>query len=117
MSTSTIREIAVLKEDETLLKIMADAIRNTVGEDMTPTQIEEIAEHMANFFSYSNRIIDTVLEEEDRDMFYTLADYDLLKIEGEWVTLYNGNSKLIHYWVLDKEKIRSLAECKTEPVG
>ena len=49
-----------------------------------------LAEHILNFFGYSDRIIDNVLHPEDRDTFYMLEDAGLMETEREETTLYDG---------------------------
>ena len=59
----------------------------------------DLAQHVLNFFGYSNRIIDNVLEPEDRDTFYMLEDAGILTTEREEITLYDGREWRIHYWL------------------
>ena len=54
-----------------------------------------LAEHILNFFGYSDRIIDNVLHPEDRDTFYMLEDAGLMETEREETTLYDGRSILM----------------------
>ena len=62
--------------------------------------ILKYAEHILNFFGYSDRIIDNVLHPEDRDTFYMLEDAGLMETEREETTLYDGREWRIHYWLL-----------------
>src|SRR2546428_7239418 len=67
------------------------AIKNSI--DRTGMKEEEaraMAQHVLNFFGYSERIIDNVLEPEDRDAFYMLEDSGILTTEREAPTLYDG---------------------------
>ena len=78
-----------------------------------------MAQHVMNFFGYSERIIDNILEPEDRDAFYMLEDSGLLTTEREETTLYDGREWRIHYWLFKKEKILELvkaAKGKHDPV-
>jgi hypothetical protein len=68
----------------------------------------DLAQHVLNFFGYSNRIIDNVLEPEDRDTFYMLEDAGILTTEREEITLYDGREWRIHYWLFKNEKIQDL---------
>ena len=84
---------------------------NNRGVDRRGMQMEEaydLALHVLNFFGYSDRIIDTVLEPEDRDAFYMLEDAAILTTEREETTLYDGREWRIHYWLFRREKIREL---------
>ncbi|MFQ5986631.1 MAG: DUF6015 family protein, partial [Thermoplasmata archaeon] len=67
------------------------------------------AQHILNFFGYAERIIDNVLEPDDRDAFYMLEDSGILTTEREETTLYDGREWRIHYWLFRKERIFELA--------
>ena len=56
------------------------AIKNSIDDShaMVEEQAYELAHHVLNFFGYSDRIIDNVLEPEDRDAFYMLEDGGIL---------------------------------------
>ena len=70
----------------------------------------DLAQHVLNFFGYSNRIIDNVLEPEDRDTFYMLEDAGILTTEREEITLYDGREWRIHYWLFRRDKIGGIIE-------
>src|SRR3989442_580503 len=89
------------------------AIKNSI--DRTGMKEEEaraMAQHVLNFFGYSERIIDNVLEPEDRDAFYMLEDSGILTTEREETTLYDGREWRIHYWMFRKERIAQLVEAR-----
>ena len=75
---------------------------------MPEEQAKEMAQHILNFFGYSERMIDNVLEPEDRDAFYMLEDTGILTTEREETTLYDGREWRIHYWLFRKERILEL---------
>lgn len=79
---------------------------------------KEVAESMArfalNFFGYGGRILDNMLEPEDRDVFYMLEDLDLLTTEREEAILYDGREWRIHYWLLKEDVIRELTEPRAD---
>ena len=76
---------------------------------------DDLALHILNFFGYSDRIIDNVLEPEDRDAFYMLEDASILTTEREETTLYDGREWRIHYWLFRREKIADLIRnCKVD---
>ena len=86
------------------------ALENSIDSDMKLEHEEafDLAQHVLNFFGYSNRIIDNVLEPEDRDAFYMLEDSGVLTTEREEITLYDGREWRIHYWLFKNEKIQDL---------
>lgn len=90
---------------------LARAIRNSPNNrGMIEKEAQDLARHMLNFFGYSDRIIDNVLEPEDRDAFYMLEDAAILTTEREETTLYDGREWRIHYWLFRKDRIRNLME-------
>lgn len=85
---------------------LTTAIKNSIDEDgMETSAAQMMAEHVLNFFGFNDRIIDNILEQEDRDVFYMLEDAGLLTTEREETTLYDGREWRIHYWLFEKEKI------------
>jgi len=89
---------------------LAKAIRRSVGhEGMRPEDARSIAAHVLNFFGFNERIIDNVLEPDDRDTFYMLEDTGILETERDETTLYDGREWRIHYWMFRKERIFELA--------
>src|SRR5256886_14188634 len=89
------------------------AIKNSI--DRTGMKEEEaraMAQHVLNFFGYSGRIIDNVLEPEDRDAFYMLEDSGILTTERGETTLYDGREGRIHYWMFRKERIMGLVDAQ-----
>ncbi len=80
------------------------------GFDMSFEDAREMGLHILNFFGYSGRIIDNVLEPQDRDLFYMMEDRELLVTEREETTLYDGREWRIHYWIMCTDRILSLAK-------
>ena len=90
---------------------LTQAIKNSpnnkgIGEEAA----YNLAHHVLNFFGYSDRIIDNILEPEDRDAFYMLEDATILTTEREETTLYDGREWRIHYWLFRREKIQNLID-------
>ena len=80
------------------------------------TDASEMAYNILNFFGTNNdKIVDNILEPEDRDLFYSLEELNLVKTERELATLYDGREWRIHYWTLKKKEINNLAETPLEP--
>jgi len=95
------------------------AIRNSIRNDIRSMPEEEarhMAQHVMNFFGYSERIIDNILEPEDRDAFYMLEDSGLLTTEREETTLYDGREWRIHYWIFRKDRILQLAKARDKRI-
>ncbi|AAT43139.1 DUF6015 family protein [Picrophilus oshimae] len=76
---------------------------------MSKEEAESSAEHIINFFGYGTRVIDNMLEPEDRDAFYTMEDIGILETEREETTLFDGREWRIHYWILNVNRVIELA--------
>ncbi|MFT0898767.1 DUF6015 family protein [Candidatus Methanoprimaticola sp. MG2] len=87
------------------------AIKNSIDSSSRAMEEEEaydLAHRVLNFFGYADRIIDNILEPEDRDAFYMLEDAGILTTEREETTLYDGREWRIHYWLFRRERINEL---------
>jgi hypothetical protein len=115
MDSKQIRNINILTDTSNILTIdkLTKAIQNSVGtQGIDQTEARRMAEHMMNFFGYSDRIIDNILEPEDRDVFYMMEDSGILMTEREETTLYDGREWRINYWLFRKDKIHELTKSK-----
>lgn len=81
---------------------------------MSEEESLEAAEHLINFFGYNDRVIDNMLEPEDRDAFYTMEDIGVLQTEREETTLYDGREWRIHYWILNVGRVMELSKLKLD---
>ncbi len=94
---------------------LARAIQTGLSRPRRTLSYEEAvmtALHVMNFFGFGDRIIDNMLEPEDRDTFYMLEDLDILETEREETTLWDGREWRIHYWLINKERIFQLLHTK-----
>ncbi len=92
------------------LNRLTSAIMNSYKEhNMTQDDAQNMAYHVLNFFGFGDRIVDNILEPEDRDLFYMLEDFGLLVTEREETTLYDGREWRIHYWLLKRHTIHAAA--------
>jgi len=97
------------------LNRLTDAIINSYRDhNMSKLDAQNMAYHVLNFFGFGDRIVDNILEPEDRDLFYMLEDFGLLVTEREETTLYDGREWRIHYWLLKKNAIHHMA-CRDTP--
>lgn len=85
------------------LDIMSKAISNRIG--IQKEKSRRIAEFILDLFGYDNRIIDNVLQPEDRQLLYMLEAEGILSTGREEVKLYDGREWLTHYWQLRKRYI------------
>ena len=101
------------------IDILAKAIQNGLSRPRRTLSYDEAimtAHHVLNFFGFGDRIIDNMLEPEDRDTFYMLEDLNILETEREETTLWDGREWRIHYWLLNKEQIFQLLNGVVEEV-
>ena len=104
-------ELGILTVED-LTQAIKNGIDSRKGMDMD--EAYDLAHSVLNFFGYSDRIIDNVLEAQDRNAFYILEDADILTTEREETTLYDGREWRIHYWVFKRDKIDELM---SKPAG
>ena len=82
---------------------LSKAIANRVGIDID--QARRDAGFVMDIFGFDDRVIDNVLDPEDRQLFYILEEEGMLTTEREETTLYDGREWRTHYWVLKKNTI------------
>ena len=92
----------------TIMKIitlddMSRAIANRMG--INEDKAKRVAGFIMDLFGYNDRIIDNILEPEDRQLFYILEAEGMLTTGREETTLYDGRAWLTHYWQLKKNTI------------
>jgi len=87
---------------------LSQAIQDKIG--LIPDEADRDAEFVMDIFGFNDRIIDNVLEPEDRQLFYILEEEGLLTTEREETTLYDGREWRTHYWLFRKDKILGAAD-------
>ena len=85
------------------LNDLSKAISNRVGIDIDEAQRD--AGFVMDIFGFDDRVIDNVLDPEDRQLFYILEEEGMLTTEREESTLYDGREWRTHYWRLRKDII------------
>ncbi|MGA1847783.1 MAG: DUF6015 family protein [Thermoplasmatota archaeon] len=80
------------------------------GQGTDEEWVEQIAQFVMDFFGYEDRILDNRLTPKDRDVFYMLEGLGLLKTEMEEATIQKGKIWRIHYWILNRDKIKELVD-------
>jgi len=93
------------------LNNMSRAIANRMG--INKDEARRVAGFIMDLFGYDDRIIDNILEPEDRQLFYILEAEGMLTAEREETTLYDGRAWLTHYWQLKKNTILRYAKIDT----
>jgi hypothetical protein len=85
------------------LKLMTEAIKNKLGLDENKSR--KIARFIMDIFGYETRIIDNILNPEERQLFYMLEAEGFLITGREQTRLYDGREWMTHYWQLRKTTI------------
>jgi len=94
---------------------LSKAIANRVGIDIEEARRD--AGFVMDIFGFQDRIIDNVLDPEDRQLFYILEEEGMLTTEREETTLYDGREWRTHYWVIRKDIILKFAKDENKRVG
>lgn len=82
---------------------LSKAIANRVGINIEEARRD--AGFIMDIFGFDDRVIDNVLDPEDRQLFYILEEEGMLTTEREETTLYDGREWRTHYWRLKKDTI------------
>jgi len=82
---------------------LSKAIANRVG--IPIEEAKRDAGFVMDIFGFQDRVIDNVLDPEDRQLFYILEEEGMLTTEREETTLYDGREWRTHYWVIRKDII------------
>jgi len=84
--------------------LLTKAIENRI-DSYSRKKARRDAVFVLDIFGYEDRIIDNVLEPEERKLFYILEKEGMFEREREETILYNGRSWITHYWGLKKNTI------------
>ncbi len=87
---------------------LSKAIANRVGIGIDEARRD--AGFVMDIFGFQDRVIDNVLDPEDRQLFYILEEEGMLTTEREETTLYDGREWRTHYWVIKKDIILKYAK-------
>ena len=93
---------------------LSKAIANRVGIGLEEARRD--AGFVMDIFGYQDRVIDNVLDPEDRQLFYILEEEGMLTTEREETTLYDGREWRTHYWVIRKDIILKYAKDENKRV-
>ena len=87
---------------------LSKAIAHRVGIDIEEARRD--AGFVMDIFGFDDRVIDNVLNPEDRQLFYILEEEGMLTTEREESTLYDGREWRTHYWRIKKDTISRYAK-------
>ena len=93
------------------LKVLSKAIANKVGVNIDEARRD--ANIVLDIFGYDDRVIDNLLNHEERQLFYILEEEGMLATDHEITILYNGTEWRTHYWIFKKNNILQYAKNRT----
>ncbi len=94
------------------MNVLSSAIENKL--EINEYEAREYASIVMDLFGFDDRIIDNILEHEDRQLFYMLESEGILNTEREEVFLHDGRNWRIHYWLLKKKTILKYSNMNLE---
>ncbi len=94
---------------------LSRAIANRVGIGIDEARRD--AGFVMDIFGFQDRVIDNVLDPEDRQLFYILEEEGMLTTEREETTLYDGREWRTHYWVIKKDIILKFSRDENKRTG
>lgn len=75
---------------------------------MPITEAQPTARMVLGYFGADDSVLDNKLSSDDRDRFYQLEEEGLLSSEEEDATVSRGKTWRIHYWLMQKAKVREV---------
>ena len=98
--------------EELTTLVTLDRLTRAVGRRLAvePAEAKSLAYRILNYFGYSDTIIDNLVDQEDRKLFYQLHDAGLLRSTWETTLLLSGKAWRIFYWQLNLEEIRKVSD-------
>ena len=81
--------------------------------NLTHEEVEQYSRTVIDFFGFEDRIIDNMLTQEERQMFYRLHEKGIISSMREEITLPTGQPWRIHYWYLERKFILKLSHEET----
>jgi hypothetical protein len=91
---------------------LIDALMNRVG--LKKEVAIDVAQRVLNYFGFGDTIIDNMLNQDDRRLFYFLQDTGMMGTDWDETFLPNGRGWRIFYWRLNLPNIRKYAKIEEE---
>jgi len=91
---------------------LIDALMNRVG--LRKEVAIDVAQRVLNYFGFGDTIIDNMLNQDDRRLFYFLQDTGMMGTDWDETFLPNGRGWRIFYWRLNVPNIRKYAKIEEE---
>jgi len=88
------------------------ALENRIG--LKSELAKDVARRVLNYFGYGEMIIDNLLDQEDRRLFYFLQDSGFMGTDWDETFLLNGRGWRIFYWKLNTHNIQRYSKKNEE---
>ncbi|MCD6461413.1 MAG: hypothetical protein J7L61_01565 [Thermoplasmata archaeon] len=95
---------------EDLEKAAVACLGDRVGEE----RAREMARRIMEYFGFDDMVVDNRIPTRDRDVFYMFEEVGLVSTFEDEAYVVRGKRWRIHYWALNKDKIREKAEAEKE---
>ncbi|MCI0497750.1 MAG: hypothetical protein L0Z54_05620 [Thermoplasmata archaeon] len=95
--TATCREVT--------FDVLLNALRRTMGTEISEEALKRIAEYVLNIFGYGSYYPDYRLNQEERNLFYLLEDHGFVTTHEEKLAFPRGGTVRIGFWILKKRFI------------
>ena len=89
------------------IEVLMKALINKIG--LKKDVAQDVARRVLNYFGFGTHIIDNLLNQEDRRLFYFLQDSGMLGTDWDETFLPNGRGWRIFYWRLNVHNIKKYA--------
>ena len=94
------------------IQMLARAVQRALG--LEKEEAESIAGQVMAYFGFNGRIVDNIIDKNDRKLFYMLQEAGILNSSWEALTLHNGKNWRIYYWYFSEQKIKESLEKQQE---
>ncbi len=88
-------------------EILTSAIAKKGG--MPCDEAGRLAIRILNYFGFEDEVIDNLLDQEDRKLFYFMQDLSILQTAWEEAILPSGRTWRMFYWILNVGRIDEYA--------
>ena len=80
-----------------------------LGERLGEAAARDAAGKVMDYFGFDDTVIDNSVSSADRDYFYMFEEAGMITTLDDEATVEKGKRWRIHYWVINKDKVRRYA--------
>ncbi len=86
------------------VQMLARAVEKALG--LEKEKAGSIAGQVMAYFGFNGRIVDNIIDKNDRKLFYMLQEAGILNSSWETLTLHNGKNWRVYYWYFSEQNVR-----------